>query len=140
MPELTPERLVSFFADDESAAFRLDLTNGLVETDDSRYLGAVGLARAIPQFHSIHGFNFSGILSDSARFYVVPVTRAVEGRDGAVIVFRQFDRSKYQDFPEDLIAGWGPPEALAALTDAVAFMNGEVARLLVLKHAQSNGS
>lgn len=140
MPELTPEHPVNFFASSVSAALQLDLTNGLVETADSRYLGAIGLSRKWPLFHSILGFNFSGTLPDSARFYLVPVTRAVEGRDGVVAVFRQFDRSKYQDFPEDLIAGWGSSEATSALTEAVAFMNGEVARLLVVKQAQARES
>lgn len=134
MPELTKDELERFFREGAVPALRID---GLVETEDARYLGAVGLARHQPLFHGILGFNWSGVLSDSARFYVVPAPDAVDGMDVRVAVFRQFDSSKYQAFPEDLIAGWVPVADAERLEAWVGDMNAQLAGLIALKHAQA---
>jgi hypothetical protein len=136
MGQLTEEVLRQFFADPASRALHIER---LTETEDSRYLGAIGLSRRQPLFHSILGFNFSGVLSDSARFYLVPTRAEVEGKDAVVVVFRQFDRSRYQDSPEDLVAGWGTAEEAPLLEAHVDFMNGEVQRLLEIKRQQEPG-
>src|SRR5689334_20346116 len=101
MPEMTNEELRRFFREGPVQSLRI---GGIVETGDTRYLGAVGLSLSQPLFSSILGFNFSGVLSDDARFWVQPVD------EGLVAVFRQFESSKYQSTPEDLLAGWVPPE------------------------------
>ncbi len=107
MPELTREALVRFFSDGPVESLRLD---GIVETDDARYR-----------------------LSDSARFWIHEARAAVEGRDGWVAVFRQFDHSKYQNSPEDLLAGWVGPDERARLEAWVADMNRQLQQLLLLK-------
>lgn len=126
MGELTPEALRAFLTDPAAEASRIAQ---VVETEDSRYLGAVGLSRVHPLFHCILGFSFSGAISESARFRLVRATAAGEGRDAVVVVFRQFERSRYQDAPEDLVAGWAPPDEEDALAAHVRFFNGELARL-----------
>ena len=85
---------------------------------------------------SIAGFNFSGELSDSARFFTVPVTRKVEGQDGLVVLFRQFDSSQFQTFPEDLLAGWVPPEDEVQAQEWVEQMNTHLKALLQSKYQQ----
>jgi hypothetical protein len=130
---MTPEELSKVFREGIADALRL---TGIGETDDARYLGAVGLSRAQPVFRSILGFPWNGFLSDSARFFVVPIRAAVEGRDGVAAVFRQFDSSKYQSSPEDLLAGWVPPEDASKLESWVADMNEQLQGLLALKHRQ----
>ncbi len=131
MPEMTPDELVRFFHEEPVEALKID---GLVETEDTRYLGAVGLSLKQPLFSSILGFNFSGVLSDSARFWVQPLREDVEGRDGLAAIFRQFDSSKYQSTPEDLVAGWVPPERALQLEAWVAEMNHHLRSLLEIKH------
>ena len=73
------------------------------------------------------------MLSDSARFYVVPVTKEVHGQVGLVVVFRQFERSIYQDHPEDLPAGWVPLDDEAQVTVWVQQMNEHLTGLLEKK-------
>ena len=131
MPEMTSAELSRFFREGPVDALRIA---GIVETDDSRYLGAIGLSRIHPLFHSILGFNFSGQLSDSARFWIAPLRAAVEGRDGSAAIFRDFDSSKYQSFPEDILSGWVPPEDAAKLETWVADMNQQLKALLEIKH------
>ncbi len=80
------------------------------------------------------GFNFSGELSDSARFWLFPLRAAHEGRDGVAAIFRDFDSSKYQSFPEDLFAGWVPPEDAPKLEAWVAEMNQQLKALIALKN------
>jgi hypothetical protein len=134
MPELTTVELERFFREGAVEPLRIEK---LVETEDSRYLGAVGLSLHHPLFNSILGFNWSGVLSDSARFYIVDAPGAVDGMDVRVAVFRQFESSKYQAFPEDIIAGWVPLADVAQLERWVAEMNAHLARLLELKHARA---
>jgi hypothetical protein len=132
MGQLTAAELAKFFREGPVEPMRI---TGIVETADSRYLGAVGLQKQQPIFNSILGFSWSGILSDSARFYAQPVRAAVEGHDGVVAIFRQFDSSKYQDHPEDILAGWVPPDEAARLEEWVADMNRQLQGLLELKRA-----
>ena len=130
MPEMTTEELARFFREGPVDSLRIE---GIVSTEDTRYLGAVGLALHQPLFSSILGFNFSGILSNDSRFWGRPLRRSVEGTDGLAAIFRQFDSSKYQDSPEDLLAGWVPPEDAAKLEAWIADMNEQLKALLVLK-------
>jgi hypothetical protein len=127
MPEMTPAELSRFFREGPVDPLRIQ---GIVETEDSRYLGAVGLHLTQPQFHGILGFNWSGILSDDARFYTVSTS------EGLVAIFRQFDSSKYQSFPEDLLSGWVPHAEAAKLEAWVADMNRQLQDLLKIKHSQ----
>src|SRR4051812_39041214 len=131
MGMMTSEELSRFFQQGPVNSLRIE---GIKLTEDSRYLGAIGLSLRHPLFNSILGFNFSGVLSDSARFLVVPVSAAVEGKDGLVAVFRQFDASQYQSTPEELLAGWVPPDDAARLEGWVADMNQQLKGLLQLKH------
>lgn len=135
MGQLTQEVLSEFFREGSVQSLKL---HGVLETEDAKYLGAVGLSLHRPLFHSILGFNFSGVLSDSARFYSVPVSAAVEGQDGLVAVFRQFDSSKYQAGPEDVLAGWVPLDAAESLQTWIDEMNQLLRSLLELKHATAS--
>jgi hypothetical protein len=130
MPEMTSQELVRQFMELPVESLRIQ---GIVETEDTRYLGAVGLSREQPIFSGILGFSWNGYLSDSARFYTLPLRASAHGRDGVAAVFRQFDSSKYQATPEDLLAGWVPPEDAHKLDTWVADMNAQLARLLELK-------
>src|SRR5262245_34295630 len=107
MPEITSESLAELFRTGPVESLRIERP---VATADTRYLGAVGLSLTQPVFSSILGFPSGGMLSDDARFWVWPIRVAVEGRDGLAAIFRQFESSPYQSTPEDLIAGWVPPE------------------------------
>jgi hypothetical protein len=72
-------------------------------TSDARYLGSVGIAHHLPLYH--HGL--SGELSGDSRFILIPCAyRPAE--PVLCVLFRQFDASTYQPFPEDLVAGWMP--------------------------------
>jgi len=132
MPELTKDELERFFREGPVEPLRLD---GILETEDARYLGAVGLSLRQPLFHGILGFNWSGVLSDSARFWTARAPGAVDGQDALVAVFRQFESSKYQATPEDLLAGWVPADEAMRLEAWVADMNTQLQGLLALKHA-----
>lgn len=90
----------------ESADGRALELSRLVETADSLYLGALGLDRKHPLFHSIRGFGFSGELSNDASFRLEPTFHPGRGEIVHVAIFRQFDASPYQDHPEDIILGW----------------------------------
>jgi hypothetical protein len=131
MGQMTSDELSRFFREGPVESLRIE---GIVETEDTKYLGAVGLSLRQPLFSSILGFNFSGVLSDSARFWLQPISAASEGRDGVAAIFRQFDSSKYQSSPEDLLAGWVRPEDAAKLEAWVAEMNRHLKDLLQLKH------
>jgi hypothetical protein len=130
MPEMTPEELTRFFREAPLESLKI---GGVVETEDTRYLGAVGLSLTQPLFSSILGFNFSGVLSDTARFWTQPLREDEEGVEGLAAIFRQFDSSKYQATPEDLPAGWVPPEDSLKLESWVADMNRHLQKLLLLK-------
>jgi hypothetical protein len=137
MSAMTSEELSRFFREGPVDGMRIA---GIVETDDSRYLGAVGLMRAQPLYRSISGFPMNGYISDSSRFYLWPSSEAKEGKAGLVAVFRNFDSSKYQDHPDDLLAGWVPPEDAAKLESWVADMNEQLRGLLELKRRQEEKS
>lgn len=81
---------------------------GIQQTDDSIYLGAVGLSLLRPVFHIIMGFACSGGLSPDAAFRVETVTWPDPAHTALVVVFRQFESSVYEDTPEDIIVGWVP--------------------------------
>jgi hypothetical protein len=125
MPQMTAEGLSRFFREGPVEPLRL---TGIAENEDSRYLGAIGLHKLTPTFHSILGFNYSGQLNDAARFY------SADSEPGVVAVFRQFESSKYQAFPEELIAGWVPHSERARLESWIDDMNQQVKALLDLKH------
>ncbi len=70
---------------------------------------------------------------------MIPVTAAIEGENGWVAVFRQFDTSRFQDGPEDLLCGWVRLEDAVKLEGWVADMNRQLKRLLIVKHEQYPG-
>ncbi len=127
---VTPATIAEIFGSGIAESLRL---TGIVEDEDARYLGAVGLMKRQPVFRGILGFPWNGILSDDSRFLVRPMVKSSEGRDGVALIFRQFDSSKYQASPEELFAGWVPSEQAAQLDAWVADMNQQLAALLPLK-------
>jgi hypothetical protein len=137
MGMMTSDSLSSFFHEGFTETLHI---KKIVETADSIYLGAVGLSRSQPLFHSILGFAFSGVLSDDAYFYLIPVKAEVEGRNGLAAVFRQFESSQYQDHPEDILAGWVAPKEAPLLEAWVARMNQQLASLLAIKHHLSEAN
>ena len=84
MSAMTAEELARFFREGPFNSVRIE---GITETDDTRYLGAVGLMRNQPIFRSILGFPFNGALSDTARFYLWPLKESVEGHSGVAVIF-----------------------------------------------------
>jgi hypothetical protein len=133
MSEMTSQELARFFREGPANALRIE---GIVETGDARYLGAVGLSLRHPVFNETLGFPSGGFLSDDSRFFLWPIQQSTEGQDGVAAIFRQFESSKYQASPEDLLAGWVPPEDAPKLEEWVADMNQQLKGLLELKHRQ----
>lgn len=122
MPNLTNAAIDAFFADGPVAAYSI---RGVENTLDSTYLGVVGLSNTHLLFHRIDAFPFSGELSPTSRF-LVRTHRSSCNEPVLVIVFRQFDSSQYQDYPEELIAGWFPGGKELEAAQCVADMNAHI--------------
>lgn len=104
MPEATAEELRRLVDVGPFDAYRL---TGPRDTADARYLGVVGISLVNPMFRSMAGFPFNGTFSPESRFELRDVQHPVHGHL-VFVVFRQFERSRFQAFPEDLVAGWVP--------------------------------
>ena len=76
---VTPTTIAEIFGSGIAESLRL---TGIVEDEDARYLGAVGLMKRQPVFRGILGFPWNGILSDDSRFLVRPMVKGSEGGDG----------------------------------------------------------
>jgi hypothetical protein len=98
---VTPERLKDFFEREPAAAFVIE---GIVETEDTWYVGQVGIHKLQP----LYRFAYFGQLSPSSSLHTVPFEQDEVGFAGIAIVFHQFDSSKYSDVPSEEFAGWVP--------------------------------
>jgi len=134
MGTATNETLVTFLRSPDAGPLQL---KGIRETADSVYLGAVGLSLKEPLFHSILGFNFSGRLSPDAAFRVEAVTGPDSELTALVAVFRQFESSRFQDFPEDIVMGWVPTSAADALATWMSRMTAQLTHLLAVRAQKS---
>ena len=130
MPEATDATLTSLVEHGPIKSLRIEAVR---ETADSRYLGVVGVSFLHPIFHVIDHFPFSGELSPDSRYILRKLSRP--GHETKVFVlFRQFDSSKYQSSPEDIVAGWVPPEEEAQALSWVLRMNGQIEGFGVTAH------
>lgn len=122
MPEATDAVLIELVENGPFESYRI---TGLVDTADSRYLGVVGVANSHATFHVSDHFPFAGKLSPDSRFEIRALERT--GHPSIVfVVFRQFDRSHYQAFPEDLVAGWVPEDEAEQAREWVNEMNDRI--------------
>lgn len=127
---ITADFLRRFLAGEPAAFYLLD---GITETDDHWYLGQSGIAKLRPSWR----FGYGGTLSDSGRFYLIPLTAEDTGLEpGFACVFRQFDRSKYSETPAEYFAGWVRSSELPALEGWIAEMNQHLVDVLALKHME----
>jgi hypothetical protein len=135
MPEATDEVLTKLVEEGPFQSYRL---TGLRDTADARYLGVVGISSFQPIFHAGDLFPFSGELSPDSRYEIRVLRRA--GEPSLVfVVFRQFDSSRYQAFPEDLVAGWVPAEEQEQARDWVHEMNNRIRAFPVEDHGGGPG-
>jgi hypothetical protein len=119
MPEVTDDVLATFSEDE---IFRI---SGIRYASDSRYLGAAGVSDNHPIFHA---GGLSGELSPDSRFMLKKRASRV------FVVFRQFDSSRYQAVPEDLVAGWVPAEQEGEAQGWVDRMNAHIKEFRVTEH------
>lgn len=119
MPEATDAVLITLVEAGPFRAYRID---GPRDSADARYLGVVGLADSHATFHVIDHFPFAGTLSPDSRFEIRNLRRS--GHPTIVfVVFRQFDSSRFQASPEDIVAGWVPEDEAAVARGWVDDMN-----------------
>ena len=130
MGQITDETLHEFFKREPPGAF---LIQGISETTDARYLGQVGLHNSDP----VCRFGYWFKLHDQARFYTRAYSNESAGIAGVVIVFRQFDRSRLEDEPSEMVAGWVTAEHASDAAQWVAVFNEHIQELLVIKHSQA---
>ncbi len=126
MAEATDESLTDFLENGPVNAYQL---KGIVDTGNAHYLGAIGLSKKFSVFHCMDGFAFSGELSPDSRFVLRNVARGGNSLDVVVALFRQFDRSKYSEVPEDLIAGWVPANQRAQVQTWIDEMNEHIRKI-----------
>jgi hypothetical protein len=122
MPEATDEVLTKLVEDGPFQSYRIE---GPQDTHDARYLGVVGVANSHATFHVSDHFSFAGKLSPDSRFEIRNLRRP--GHPSFVfVVFRQFDSSRFQASPEDIIAGWVPEDEAEQARDWVNEMNNRI--------------
>jgi hypothetical protein len=120
MPEYTDDMLANLGTDE---FWRI---SGIRIADPYRYLGSVGITHYWPSFSR----DFSGALSPDSRFTLRIVQHAIRDEPVAFIIFRQFDSSQYQAFPEDLHSGWVPIALVPQAREWVLEMNLHIEWLL----------
>ena len=119
MSIVTDEDLRAFFASEPIEVLRI---RGLIDSGDALYLGQVAIDHRAPRW----GFGMWGGLSKGARFYARPLDEDATGVAGMVIIFRQFDRSRFSEEPSEMFAGWVPLEAVAEAEAWIAEMNARI--------------
>ncbi|TNE88448.1 MAG: hypothetical protein EP330_13805 [Deltaproteobacteria bacterium] len=117
-------KLAAFFAEEPAAAFVIE---GIRETEDSRYLGQVGLHKRDPVFRFAY---WMGLCPDT-HFRLEPFSAEEVGFDGIAVVLHQFTASKYQDSPEELLAGWVPSGMAERAGEWVEQFNADIRRRLL---------
>jgi hypothetical protein len=120
MPEYTDAMLANLDTDE---FWRI---SGIRIADPYRYLGSVGITHYWPSFSR----DFSGALSPDSRFTLRIIQHAIRDEPVAFIIFRQFDSSQYQAFPEDLHSGWVPIALVPQAREWVLEMNLHIEWLL----------
>ena len=130
MAAITDETLHTFFQREPKNAFRIE---GISHTSDARYLGQLGLHNSDP----VCRFGFWFQLHDQARIYTRSFSSSEAGVDGVVLIFRQFDRSRLEDEPSEMLAGWVTAEHASDAAQWVAVFNEHIQELLVIKHSQA---
>lgn len=121
-------KLTRFFTKEPAAAF---LIEGTAETGDSHYLGQIGIHKRNDTFRM--GYFFK--LSESSRFWMLPMSDEDVGFDGLAILFRQFDSSRFQEEPQDYLAGWVPLAMAPRAEEWVETFNGYVQEHLARRSA-----
>jgi hypothetical protein len=106
---------------------------GVSHTSDARYLGQLGLHNSDP----VCRFGFWFQLHDQARIYTRSFSSSEAGVDGVVLIFRQFDRSRFEDEPSEMLAGWVSSEKASYAEEWVTEFNAHIQELLVIKHANA---
>ena len=129
MAAITDDILHKFFEKEPKNAFRIE---EISYTTDARYLGQIGLHNSDP----VCRFGFWFKLHDQARIYTRAFSSSEAEVDGLVVIFRQFDRSRFQDEPSEMLAGWVSSDKYSDAAEWVAEFNAHIQKLLVVKHAQ----
>ena len=129
----TFETIARFLAKEPSDHYRIDR---LQDAGDALWLGQFALCTNVPGFR----FGYSFELSDSGRLYLLDLPASERSAiTGVAAIYRQFDRSRYQDEPSEYFAGWVPPEERESLREWCRTLNALTDQMLARKHQDREG-
>lgn len=100
--------------------------SGVEETKTDWALGFVTISKRHPYF----GRGYGGTLGPTSRFRKQWFEAADTQFRGWLVIFRAFDKGTATGDPEDVFAGWAPPEQELEVDRWVAFMNEQIKQRL----------